>query len=360
MPPTDSVMSPLPIPLSSLDALEQAFADGLASLLANHAGLGTYILALANAAYDPGLWARLAEPLAARHALLGERVADILRQGARLKDPDDDVMVFLKLLAIGFAHIQTTRTRHLGPWELSFNPIRALRPPRMSAEACSSNAVGEARLRRPFDAAGFHFNKPFLAREIFWEGMLAGKTARLLYNKFPFARLHGLLVPEPERTLPQFLTPELHGWAWAVCERAAAAIPGFCLAYNSFAALASVNHLHFQSFVRETPMPALSALFSHNGGERRYPLACERHGDKEVAWLHLDELHRQGTPYNLIYSAAGLHVLPRAPQGSHEVARWNAGFGWSDLAGVIILSSNDDFAAMSEQDIEDELAKHAP
>ena len=346
-------MTMLPQPLASATALEHAFAEGLATMLERHRGLGVHILVLANAAYDADLWTRLAAPLAARHAELGEAIGGTLRRGGRLSEPEDDVMVFLKLLAIGFEHIQTTQHRRAGPWELAFNPIRALRPPRMSN-------VRVDRLLRPFDASGFHFNKPFLAREVFWEGDLLGKPARLLYNKFPFARLHGLLVPEPTREWPQYLTPELHGWAWEVCERVAAGIPGFCLAYNSYGALASVNHLHFQSFVRATPLPVQAAEFAHNGGERAYPLPCESFSDMEAAWFRLDQLHSQGTPYNLVYAGGGLHVLPRAAQGSHGLAAWNAGFGWSDLAGAITLFSREEYDSVSEADIAAEMARHAP
>lgn len=346
-------MPNLPAPLTSLPALEQAFAESLAAMLEQHRGLGVYILVLANAAFDGALWARLAAPLARRHAHLAEAMTATLRRSGRLDEPDDDVLVFLKLLAIGFAHLHTTQSRRAGPWALSFNPIRALRPPRMSGTKLD-------RLLRPFDPAGFHFNKAFLAREVFWEGELAGKPARLLYNKFPFARLHGLLVPEPARELPQYLTPELHGWAWEVCSLAGAAVPGFCLAYNSFGALASVNHLHFQSFVLDAPLPVQDPAFAHNGGELAYPLSCRRFADAAEAWFHLDELHQQGTPYNLVYAADCLHVLARAPQGSRVAASWNAGFGWSDLAGAITLFSRDEFERLSEAEIAAEIANLAP
>ncbi|MDP2786979.1 MAG: hypothetical protein Q8O79_02740 [Pseudomonadota bacterium] len=346
-------MPNLPAPLTSLSALEQAFSEGLAEMLEKHRGLGVTILVLANAAFDAALWQRLAAPLAERHAELAATITATLRRGGRLDEPDDDVLVFLKLLAIGFERLQTTQHRRAGPWNLSFNPIRALRPPRMSEAKV-------AQLLRPFDPAGFHFNKPFLAREVLWEGELAGKAARLLYNKFPFARLHGLLVPEPARELPQFLTPELHGWAWDVSAQAGAAVPGFCLAYNSYGALASVNHLHFQSFVQEGPLPVQDAAFIHNGGELAYPLPCRCFTDRQAAWFHLDELHSQGTPYNLIYAADCLHVLARAPQGSRAQAAWNPGFGWSELAGTITLFSREEFERLSETEIAAELANQAP
>ena len=346
-------MPKLPAPLASLPALEDAFAEGLGEMLERHRGLGVYILVLANAAFDGALWTRLAAPLAQRHADLAEAIAATLRSGDRLDAPDDDVLVFLKLLAIGFPQLQQTRSRRAGPWALSFNPIRALRPPRMSGAKVDC-------LRRPFDPAGFHFNKPFLAREVFWDGELLGKPARLLYNKFPFARLHGLLVPQPALELPQYLTPELHGWAWEVCSLAGAAVPGFCLAYNSLGAHASVNHLHFQSFVQEVPLPVQDPVFVHNGGEVAYPLPCRRFADAAEAWFHLDELHQRDTPYNLVYAPGSLHVLARAPQGSRVQAAWNAGFGWSDLAGAITLFSRDEFERLSEAEIAAELASLVP
>jgi len=232
-------MNSLPSPFASTSSLEQGFADGLAAMLNRHPGLGVYILVLANAAYDARLWAQLSPALSTRHAELAAAIVKTLQRGQKLNEPDDDVLVFLKLHAIGFEHLKSMESRCAGPWEVMFNPIRALRPPRSSGMKFES-------LLRPFDASGFHFNKPFLAREIFWEGELAGKPARMLYNKFPFARLHGLLVPEHVRELPQCLTPELHDWAWKIC--AESGTPGFCLGYNSYGAGASLNHVHFQSF----------------------------------------------------------------------------------------------------------------
>jgi ATP adenylyltransferase/5',5'''-P-1,P-4-tetraphosphate phosphorylase II len=232
-----------------------------------------------------------------------------------------------------------------------FNPLRALRPPRISGQTF-------AGLLRPFDPAGFHFNKPFLAKELLWEGSLAGKPARLLYNKFPFARLHGLLVPEPMRELPQFLTPELHGWAWDLCTPSG--VPGLCLGYNSTSAGASVNHLHFQSFVQTSPLPVQDARFIHNGGDHAYPLPCLRFADAESAWFHLDQLHQDNTPYNLIYSQGCLHCIARVPQDNDKLSAASRGFGWSEMAGAITLFSREAFEGLSEAEFERDLASFAP
>lgn len=344
-------MSYLPSPFASAASLEQGFSDGLADMLETHSGLGVYILVLANAAYDARLWTQLAPALSVRHAELAATIANTLRLGQSLAEPDDDVMVFLKLHAIGFDHLEQVQSRRAGPWEVLFNPIRALRPPRISGREFDG-------LLRPFDPAGFHFNKPFLAREIFWEGHLAGKHARILYNKFPFARLHGLLVPDPLCQLPQYLTPEWHGWAWDIC--AQSVLSGLCLGYNSYGAGASVNHLHFQSFLQTRQLPIQDAHFLHNGGTRPYPLPCLRFTDMEAAWFHLDQLHLQNLPYNLIYSQACLYVIARASQDSASLSAQSRGYGWSEMAGVVTRFSRDAFENQNAADFEGELSNFAP
>lgn len=341
------------LPFTSRADLEQRFNTGLRAMLAAHDELGTHILVLANAVQDAALWQGLRVPLADSHARHAGRVGEALRGGRAPAAPEDDAIVFLKLMAIGFAHLAPVESRRVpadpvqgGPdWELQFNPVRALRPERMSRERVEG-------IMRPFDARGFHFNKPFLDKEVLWRGELAGKPARLLYNKFPFAPLHGLLVPEPEQERPQFLTPEMHDWAWHVAGAAASAIAGFGLAYNSYGAFASVNHLHFQSFVRDAPLPA-------QAGAAVYPLAAQRHRDTREAWFHLDALHRAGTAYNLIYDGDGLLLIPRARQGEVALESWSGGFGWSEMAGVFAVSCRDDFATLDGAALRAALARWA-
>jgi hypothetical protein len=343
-----SEIAPNDSPFVSLDALRQAFVTGLDTMLARHDALGVYILVLANAAQDPSLWHSLHGPLIHRHQQLAEAIRQALRHGEKINAPADDLMVFLKLMALDlkpdeFALLQVSPPRRLGPWEVQYNPMRGLRPARMS----------EARLTgimQPFDAAGFHFNKPFLAKEVLWQGELAGKSARLLYNKFPFAPWHGLLAPQPEQQRPQFLTPEMHGWAWEVTQQAGLDIPGFGLTYNSFGAYASVNHLHFQTFVREQPLP-LQQL-----DPATYPLPLHRFTDVEHAWFHIDALHVAEIPYNLIYDANGVHVIARARQGDVPLQAWSPGFAWSEVAGAFSVSSREDFESLSENSIEQAMA----
>lgn len=340
-------MNPLPSPFASLTALEQPFIDGLAAMLARHRDLGVHILVLANAAYDPQVWTPLAPALAARHTELAFVITDTLRNGERPSGPDDDLLVFLKLLAIGFADLATMESRCVGPWKVMFNPIRALRPPRNSD-------VKFENLLCPFDPAGFHFNRPFLGKEIFWEGELAGRPVRMLYNKFPFARLHGLLVPDALRETPQFLSPELHQWAWSVC--AESGVPGLCLGYNSYGAGASVNHLHFQSFVQPVPLPVQDPFFTHNGGNHPYPVHSLRFSDAADAWAELHRLHRNNTPYNLIYSKDCMHLVARVSQASGQLSAPCRSYGWSEMAGAVTLFSREAYEGFTATKFEAELA----
>jgi len=342
-----------PALFTSPATLEAAFAAGLEDMLAHHPGLGVYILVLANAAYDPALWQGLRPALAERHPRHADEITHALREGRRLDVPEDDLMVFLKLMALGFEHVACLERRACRPRQVLFNPIRALRPPRASGERFDS-------LTRPFNPAGFHFNKPFLAKEVLWHGELAGKPARLLYNKFPFAPLHGLLVPEPEACHPQCLTPELHGWAWNVTETLGAGLPSLGLAYNSLGAQASVNQLHFQSFLGAPDLPVLCKDFHHRGGPVPYPVPCQVATDATDAWLQLDALHQARQPYNLLYTPGRLIILPRRPQDAVPPPAWTAGPGWSELCGVTTVFSREDFQTLAQTDLETMLTELAP
>lgn len=348
----------MPPLFSSPAAFQQAFADGLHAMLRQHDGLGVYILVLANAANDAALWRQLRDALTERHYHHAALITTALRQGRPLNEPEDDLMVFLKLMAIGFENLSLTEMRKTGPWEAQFNPLRALRPPRASATKVEG-------LRQPFNPAGFHFDQPFLAKEVFWQGELLGRDISLLYNKFPFAPLHGLLVPEKAQGHAQFLTPAWHGYAWQLAQTLGRAMPHFGLAYNSLGAYASVNHLHFQSFVRENPLPLTHAHWRHNGGEQAYPVACQTFDDEFGGWRYLDDLHQRGIAYNLVYLPGRLYVLPRRHQSQAPALPGNpqtslgANPGWYELAGGVTAFSRQDYGQIEERAIAEELGRLA-
>lgn len=343
----------LPDLFSSPERLRAAFLAGLERQL-DDPGLGAFILVLANARFDPGIWPSLKAPLSVRLERQFAAIQAELRCGQAVNHPDDDLLAFLKLAALGFEHLNGTAWRQVGPWEIQFNPIRALRPARASqlrTDGCTPPA---------FNPGGFQFNKPFLTPEILWQGELRRHPVRLLYNKFPFADLHGILVPDPARQHPQRLSQNWHLYAWHLAESLTPRLPGFGISYNSYGAQASVNHLHFQTFVRERPLPVADPAWRHNGGAMVYPLLCHVFEDALDAWFFIEHLHAGNQPYNLAYTGERLYCLPRKPQGSQPSPSWSAGQAWYELAGGAITANQGDFHNLTAEQIAAELAALAP
>lgn len=341
-----------PAPLfASPQALRSAFAQGLEAML--HADvLGAFVLALANASFDEAMYRRLRGPLATAF----ERWCGCFDRGDTLAlgAAPDDAAVFERLRAIGLAHLGLTRWRDVGDWQLQFNPLRALRPPRMSDTVVT-------RLYRPFDQTAFHFDKPFLRREVLWEGVLDGIAVRLLYNKYPFAELHGLLVPDPAGGHPQYLDAGWHAFIWRTTQRLGGALPGLGFGYNAHGAFASVNHLHFQMFVRSRGVyPIEAAHWRHNGGTRDYPLPVYRLEDADEAAVAIARLHQAGEAYNAIYRPGLLYLAPRRLQGSYQHSTWTGGFAWSEIAGAFTTFDEGDYARLQAGDLKAELARVAP
>jgi len=345
-------MSVIQDPFSSQDAFHGAFSSGLGRILRDEWGLGPFILVLANATFDPRVHALLRHELARRFGELAELCRRAFASGREPDEPADDLSVFLRLMAIGFDHIEHARWRVLDPWEVQFNQVRSLRPRR----AASHKPAG---IQTPFDPAGFHFNKPFLRKEAFWSGRLNGVEVELLFNKFPFVELHALLVPDRQANEPQYLSRDRHRFIWELADILGPALPGIGFAYNSYGAFASVNHLHFQMFVRERALPLTLERWRHNGGGDSYPARCERFADPEQAWERISDLHQTEISYNLLYLPGVLYCLPRRRQGTYALPPWCGGQAWYELAGGIVAFNAEDFASLRDLDVRDALAATA-
>ncbi len=332
--------------------MRYAFETGLSGLLTQYDELGTFILALANAASEQHLWDALRNPLKTRYNRFACSMGTGTQAGLVLDDAQDDLRVFLKLLALGFEKLSATEYRQVGCWELQYNPLRSLRPARLTDSPVSG-------ISTPFNADDFNFNKPFLRKEILWQGRLAGRHAALFYNKYPFIERHGLLVPQPRHELPQLLTQQDNEYLWRLTGELSGTLPGIGFGYNSYGACASINHLHFQMFHRERPLPVADSRWCHNGGSDEYPVSCRCLHSAAEAWHHISGLHDSGISYNLIYLPDRQYCLPRKKQGSRSHAKWADGFAWYELAGGVTLFSREDFERLDQEDLESELSRHS-
>ncbi len=332
---------------SSQDGFVDSFKQGLASLLHDYNELGVFILVLANVSFDPGLQQELERKVHARYKLLRRSFKRSPRH-FYLDDARADVRVFRKLLRIGMSGLQHTEFRDVGPWELQFNQLRSFRPSRIADTKVDG-------IYAPFSIDRFHFNKPFLMKEIFWEGSLAGRRTSLFYNKFPFMPMHSLVVPERGACRPQFLRHDDLIYLWRLSEQLGDTMPHVGFGYNSYGANASINNLHFHMFVREKPLPLLRDEWLHNGGEMAYPVGCAQFTELDEAWGFISGLHRQKVSYNLVVVPGRVYCLPRNRQGSYSHATWNTGFAWYEMAGGIASVSREVYESLSAEQITREL-----
>lgn len=330
-------------PFVSTAQLRAAFIGGLRPLLAQQS-LGAFILVAANATFDAPVLAALGPTLREQYDVLRERFRMALAAGLPLNEVEEDLLVFLKIAAIGFDALQPTEQRSEGPWALQFNHLRSFRPKRISQQSPQG-------ISAPFEERAFHFNKPFMQKEVFWRGDLCGRSVDLYYNKYPFAELHTLLVPEREQCLPQYLQRHYHDYVWDVLEQLGAALPGAGIGYNSYGAFASVNHLHFQLYVGSAPLPVEDVRWMHNGGAEVYPAPCMGFGDKEAAWQAIAELHRDAAPYSLLYRPGRVWLYPRRPQGQLAPPPWSSGFTWSEMAGAIVTFNREAYADLTAETV---------
>ena len=331
-------------PFTSLEYFTQQFNQGLHKLL-EYEKLGTFILVLANATQHKTLFAQLQPKLLQQFNNLNARYQKELLQGNQLNEVEEDLLVFLKIAAIGFKNIQLTQNREAGDWQCQFNHLRSFRPRRLSS------LHNQKEMFIPFDENSFHFNKPFMAKECFWQGNLNGKQIDLFYNKYPFADCHGLFVPQRETKLPQLLTENLHLYMWQVTEQLTLTLPGVGFGYNSYGAYASVNHLHFQMFIEPKGLPLTASHWQHNGGEKTYPVSVIKKTNVNDAWQCLVELHNLKQPYNVLYAENEIYIIPRNAQGSVDVPEWSSGFTWYEMCGAMLIFNRDDYLAVGEKEI---------
>ncbi|NOQ89334.1 MAG: hypothetical protein GQ549_00135 [Gammaproteobacteria bacterium] len=293
--------------------------------------LGAFILVLANSHQDEYLRDELRDDLRDTYIALKDNYIS-----GKLKAPQDDMDVFARLLDLELDDVSLWRYKMIGDWQVAYNAMRQLRPARASSQILNS-------IKQPFDENRFHFNKPFLKPEILWQGEYREFATRVLFNKFPFSDYHLLIVVSPEVNCPQLLNKQMHEYAFSLVDELATVFPGFGIGYNSLAAGASVNHFHFQGFIREQDFAIEKIHWSHHGGTVDYPLEVKCFTDIKDSWQYIEQLSKQDAAFNCIYRSGCCYVVVRQYQGTVELPAWLNGAGWLDVAGTITVSDEKTF-----------------
>lgn len=339
-------------PFTSITTFRKQFNLGLCQLL-DKQQLGIFILCLANASNDPALFKQFKTQLKSQYINLLDQIQTALNNGEHINAVEEDLLVFLKLHTLGFENIQLTKRRQETPWLCQFNQLRSFRPRRMT----NFNHNGE--MLTPFIESQFNFNKPFMQKECFWSGDYNGKALDLFYNKYPFADLHGLIVPQREACLPQFLLQDIYQYIWQLTAELAINLPGIALGYNSYGAFASVNHLHFQMFIQPEGLPISHANWLHNGGDIEYPVNTNVFDNKNESWKFIQQLHNKKQAYNLLFMPDKIFIIQRKVQGSVNTPNWSSGFTWYELSGALLQFNQNDFNNLNARDILALLSLHS-
>lgn len=333
----------------STSIFRQRFIDQLLSLLDN-SQLGAFILALANSSYREDIFEPLQKRLKTRFEDWQQQITKMEQAHNQL--PVDDLRVFEQLVTTGFDNLKPTQRRQIEGWQLQFNSLRSFRPARNSGEPFKG-------LYKAFSSQSFHFNKPFLKAEILWQGRYEGLDLRLMFNKFPFADYHGLMLIEPEQERSQYLRRE-------DCQhidrllQSLKNLEGIGMAYNSLGAYASVNHQHWQFFISAQDYPVEHPCWTHSEGNDPYPLTVRVDSSLQAHWPLLERLQQQDRPFNLLLRADCVYLVERRAQGSYPQSPWSGGFAWSEVMGNLTLNREDDFQALNGPDIRDELQRLNP
>lgn len=298
--------------------------------------LGVLILLSAQAAFNKDLYRKTFTRLNSIYRKLSKKINAIPDE---LKN--DDYFIALKILEIGWKNIEKVSFKKLNAlWHIQYNQLRTFKPRRNAVEEISS-------IYKKFDPNSFSFNKPFLRQERFKKCRCNGMDVSLFYNKFPFVPYHSLLVPEQEKNHPQFLRRRFHYYAYDLIKAA----EGFVIGYNSIGAFASVNHLHFQMFVKNQPLAVENEMWKHNSGIKEYPAKCFVFESKRTSWDFIKMLHEKNIPYNILYTKKKTYIFPMNFQKSHKYTIFPLGFAWIELSGSFINVTKKDYDNINEKQI---------
>jgi diadenosine tetraphosphate (Ap4A) HIT family hydrolase len=248
---------------------------------------------------------------------------------------DNHILRHLQTVAEPLRLVRHRRTA--AGWLISYNELRALRPPRDSNLAITN-------IHKAFDATAFNFN--MTTGEKFWTGVVEDQAVELFYSKFPLEPYHSLIVPERTANREQYLENRDHQVAWQMAETLGRHQPRLLIGYNTHGGGESINQLHFQYLPTAPDLP----LFDDNFVSK-YPLPMITATGAAAAWRHIQRHQAHNQPFNLIYRPGLVHIIERNFTGHRPLPNWTGGFAWYELAGGILTLKPEAYASLTDADI---------
>ena len=93
---------------STAEEYKSVFNKGLVEL-AQDKSLGTFILAMANATFSNEVFDATRDYLQKNFEQLQEKYIHAFTEGRKVNEVDEDLLVFLKLICVGFDKLKTTK-----------------------------------------------------------------------------------------------------------------------------------------------------------------------------------------------------------------------------------------------------------
>lgn len=173
---------------------------------------------------------------------------------------------------------------------------------------------------------------------------LASGTAAFCVNKFPSHPYHFLLVPEPEKKYPQYLTEQAVSMALETMDLSNERL---YFGFNSRGAWASINNLHLHGIYHPEALPIEDAEMIPYGDIdgcevsllRDYPAGTavfssdDRKALTRATMRFVKTLQDKNIPHNILMAKGKIYVFPKSEAGRY--AR-NERYGYMELAGEII------------------------
>ncbi|CAN5596924.1 hypothetical protein BH10BAC5_BH10BAC5_28190 [soil metagenome] len=325
---------------------KKQFVKGLIDIYTNEDNLKpeTFVLLICNSFFEKeisGLLSRYAENYY-------KKLYKLHKEGKLENTKSDDYEVMKKIFKFGFKKIKPIMFRKEEKlWDIQYNPLREMRPERAAVQKVN-------KIKQKFEDKGFNYTRSYIENEILYEGVHKGNKFTILFNKFPFARYHTLLVPERLKKHPQFLTKKFLEMAYSFMKEMSPKIDGLGMGYNSYGGYASVNHLHFQMFIDEKGMPYNDKRWLHNEGNEKYPARVEVFDEIKKCMKFITQLHNLNIPYNLLFSENKIYCFPRVFQQS-RYERISGGFAWFQFAGCIICLKKETYKKVTGKLIRQQL-----